>query len=433
MTTTMLLGSAKRNITPLHTVPLAGYAHRSGYFERVAHPLYLRIMVLRTVASPTDVSDAILVSADLIWWGAKMTARCLSAIEARFGVPASSVILSATHTHSGPQTSEGFVSSLGEPDQRYLADLEQSLLLGIEQAYLDLETVTLKRGIGHCSMGVHRRKIVDGKVEMLPNEVIPVDDRIHVVQFSTTAGDTKAVLSHYACHPTTTDRNEVSSEFPGVAMEMLEQRLGAGVTSFYLQGCCGDVRPMLVRDGEFYRGDDTDVVRLGEQLAIAIERVLDHGMRKIVPCSLFSRSLTVELPLQQMPSISQLRESLQEEGVKAEWARLLLDVPSRMRPTVALRMNRIQLAEGLALLAMNGEIVSTYGFYVREHWGDDMLPIAYCNGMIGYIPSSAQIAEGGYEADESHYYFGVPSVYDCSVEERIKQAIKALAGREQGS
>ena len=53
----------------------------------------------------------------------------------------------------------------------------------------------------------------------------------------------------------------------------------------YLQGCCGDIRPALVRDDQFYRGDAGDVRRLGAELADAISTVLNGPMEVCQPAS----------------------------------------------------------------------------------------------------------------------------------------------------
>ncbi|CAH0120177.1 MULTISPECIES: neutral/alkaline non-lysosomal ceramidase N-terminal domain-containing protein [unclassified Paenibacillus] len=401
MSFTLKLGTAVRNITPPYPVPLAGFGHRQGVSEGVSHPLCVKAMVLQSQPVSGPAPLALIVSADIIWWGPERMERLYEAFQERWGIKRSAVILNATHTHSGPQTSDRFASEIGEADRAYVDGLEAALLDGIEEALRNLEPVAIERGSGECRIGVNRRKLENGHIVMAPNEDGPADSEVSVIRFRTEDGLEKAIIVHLACHPTTTDLNMISSEFPGVAMELLEAKLGSGCTAFFMQGCCGDVRPRLVREGRFYRGDGADVVRFGSELAEAAFRVLERPMRALRPRPVSGRSAALDLPL----------EAGTESGTEPH--------------TVPFQMNLVRIAEGLSLLAMNGEVVTEYGFYAKRLC-TDVLPVAYSNGMIGYVPTAAQIAEGGYEADESHRYFRLPSRFSPSVEETVKNGIRAL-------
>ncbi len=50
-------------------------------------------------------------------------------------------------------------------------------------------------------------------------------------------------------------------------MDTVEQTLGGGVISAYLQGCCGDINPAGA-DGELIlKGNDDEVTRIAKQFA----------------------------------------------------------------------------------------------------------------------------------------------------------------------
>jgi hypothetical protein len=46
--------------------------------------------------------------------------------------------------------------------------------------------------------------------------------------------------------------------------------------------------------------------------------------------------------------------------------------------------------------------------------------------MIGYVPTAQQLAEGGYEAEGSCPYFGLPGPFDPRIEGLIRRAIDEL-------
>jgi hypothetical protein len=424
----ILLGTAKMDITPSDPISLAGYAHRTGSFEGISRRLYARAWLLEQSVKD-DVRRALIIQADLIWWGPEIVRKLKTKLWERWGFDPASVILHASHTHSGPQTSGMFTSSLGEPNPEYLRLLESKLLDFVAEAQSNLESVQVYRGAGECRIGLHRRKQVEGIIRMAPNPEGPLDTEVSVIRFQTDEGMTKGVLFHYTCHPTVSADNLVSSEFPGVAMEALEEALGGGAIVSYLQGCCGDIRPDLVRDGEFYRGSDEDVRRLGGTLSDEVLRVLAEPMKPLAAIELSWRSCAVRLPYQQLPGRDKLQSLKHQQGVVGQWSTLLLDEPFRIYDGASLELSMLHIADGLSFLALNGEVVTAYGTFVKNETEGQVLPLAYSNGMIGYIPTAQQVAEGGYEALESTRYFGLPAPFEASLEQLICSGILQLIGK----
>ncbi|TLS50106.1 hypothetical protein FE782_22510 [Paenibacillus antri] len=421
------LGVATVDITPRHPVPLAGFASRRSAFVAVDRPLLLKAWAFES-GEPAGGAPvrALFVQADLIWWGSERLPALLRELSSRWGLPASAVILHATHTHGGPQTSDRFAPSLGLPDEDYVRDLEARLLSCVDDAFARLEPVAVERGRGACAIGVHRRRRIDGRIAMAPNPEGPCDPEVVVVRFRRADGTTAGVWAHYACHPTTTDDNVVHPDFPGIAMTLTERWLGEGATASYLQGCCGDIRPALVQDGGFRKGERSDVLELGRRLADEVVRILEGPMERLEPAKLASGRLAVELPLEGVPGPGRLKEAAAADGIRGEWARLLSSRPDRLAPTIPLELNGVRIARGLTLLAMNAEMVGAYGAFAKSYAQGAALPLPYSNGMIGYVPTAEQLAEGGYEPAESAYYFALPSPFAPEVEARVVESMKAL-------
>lgn len=117
------LGTAKIDITPKHPLPLAGFAHRHGVYEQVMDPIYVRVFYFEQTDKQNETEAIILVTADIIWWDDERVQMLQSKLLQMFGIKKESVVLHATHNHSGPQTSEKF-RSLGKIDHQYIEDLE---------------------------------------------------------------------------------------------------------------------------------------------------------------------------------------------------------------------------------------------------------------------------------------------------------------------
>ena len=372
------LGVSKIDITPAMPIPLAGFAHRAGSFESVAAPLFARCFWMQDDAAP----PIFLVTADLIWWGAGITA----AIRARF--PDVCVILHATHTHSGPQTAIGFAPELGLPSAAYLDALEAFVVAGAAEARENLEPVRVRTGSVNVALGINRRKLVNGEIRMAPNPDGPADPECAIIQFITSEGREKALLVHATCHPTTTDARAVSSEFCGHAMARLDA--GRGSVAGFLQGFCGDVRPALIKDGEFYRGGQEEVRQLGDLLADAVQARLAAGLDPRPTAPLRSFLIRVELPFEES------------------------------HPPVAAEMTCVRIASGLCFVTCNAEIVVEYGFLARKC---GLIPLGYTNGMIGYVTTARQLEEGGYESRGAFPFFGMPAPFSLDAESVLRTAI----------
>ncbi|XID95743.1 neutral/alkaline non-lysosomal ceramidase N-terminal domain-containing protein [Paenibacillaceae bacterium WGS1546] len=429
MSQSLWLGTDKTDITPRESVPLAGFSTRSemGGFESVAHSIYARIFFFRHSDGQGGTTSALLVSADLIWWGEERVPDLKRRIQERWGIPPAAVLLHGTHSHSGPQTSVLFSDYLGIADPAYIEWLEAEVMDGIERAAGSMEQVTASYGSGECFVSVNRRLMVDGSASYRANPDGPLDRLLRIVRFRTGSGLDKGILVHYACHPVITQENRISSEFCGVAMDQIERALGDTAVSAYLQGFCGDINPVGT-DGELIlEGYDSEVARIGGELAEQALRVLSGEMKELAPCPLSAVVRTVAAPLQHVPTLEELQALTEESWVTGDWSRKLLASPERLRPDIPLRLVSLTLAEGVSLLAANAEIVAEYGLYLQELApGRQVLGLGYTNGMIGYIPTAAQIAEGGYESFWSTPYFLLPSPFDPEVEEKVRSGLKDI-------
>jgi hypothetical protein len=412
-------GTAKMDITPRKSIPLAGFGFRKGGFEGISHPIFLRILL---------IENLLFISGDLLWWDSNKVERLKEQIHRRWEIMWDCIFFCATHSHSGPQTSLEF-PFLGQTDEEYLTWMEDQLWIGIDKAISCSEPVTVEHGRSECNIGVFRRKNVNDRIEMGPNYELNVDQEVMVLHFKTLQQKTKAVMVNYACHPTTTGDNRVSSEYTGIAMEQIESELGGDAVSLFLQGCCGDIRPNLVENDQFYRGNDEDVCNLGSKLSTSVLCVLNESMKSLVCGSFQTKTIYIALPLQPIPDYEQLMSDIQSENVsKSRWARLLLDEPNRMSNTRKLEITKIDLFDHFCLMTMNAEMVAEYGNFIKSLAGQHqhIMPVGYCNGMIGYVPTRIQLQEGGYESVDFIYAFGLPSPFAYEIEGIIKKQLIKL-------
>jgi hypothetical protein len=68
-----------------------------------------------------------------------------------------------------------------------------------------------------------------------------------------------------------------------------------------------------------------------------------------------------------------------------------------------------------------------YAIRARREFPDVILA-GYSNRLVSYLPSRRILEEGGYEADESMLYYGLPTRYTPEVEDTLFGAIRRLYG-----
>ncbi|WP_127586102.1 hypothetical protein [Paenibacillus koleovorans] len=419
------VGCAKVKITPEQAVPLSGFAVRNNLpYERVRSDIHLRVVLLRQSNGFGEPKQALIVSADLLWWGSDRMETIRRTLKERWGLKPETIILNATHSHSGPQSSFRFHRLLGRADADYVDQLEAKLYAAVEEAASNLEPVTVERGQGSCSIGVQRRKYVDGKVFGGAFEDGIADPNVTVVRFVKGSGAAKALFVHYTCHPVTTSANELSSEFTGHAMEQLESEMD-GTVCLFLQGCCADINIYREQAPAEWSGFQA-IAFFGDRLAVSVRDVLQGPMKPLAPMRLSGNRLVVPLALRPLASREKL-ETIAGAGESPydEWAEEMLRKGDSRVSKLPLEVVRLDVAEGLQLLAMNAEVVVEYGLYAKA-LSPNVLPMGYSNGMIGYVPMEYQLRLNGYEADSSTYYFHMPAMLEPAIEADVKAAIAAL-------
>lgn len=409
----MLLGKSKFDITPEKAIYLAGFAHRKQRTTRVERKLYVKTFIIHK-----DGKNILFIIADLIWWDEKFVKDLLDIIAAEYSIPSDQVCFHATHNHSGPQTSSKFSKQLGELSKIYLFNLKNKVLASIEIAINDMEEVSMHIGKGSSELGVYRRKNVHGSIKMKPNTDIPVDNELTIISFINTKGQKKAIWIHYSCHPTTTDANIISSEFVGVCCERIEEYY-TNATVAFLQGFCGDVRPNLVKEDEFYRGQIKDMNEIGSLFTSDVIEVMKESEAASLKGTIVCSKQDIPLRFSNYNVNQYVPESLINE-----WPAI---VKKNLIKGYTLVFQYIQLSEDISFLTCNAEFVQAYGFYVKEI-KNNLLPLGYTNGMIGYIPTKEQLMGGGYESLDSVFYFGYPSIVAEDMEDEIKKTFKTILG-----
>jgi hypothetical protein len=437
----LLLGCAVSDITPKKPVPLSGFGFRHGNFDSVCGPLSLKCFVFRYAEK-----DLVVFSADILCWGRDSAGSAGKLLETQYPRKADFLFL-ATHTHCGPSMTRLF-NNVGDGDDEYIARVVGKTLETALKAAERFRAVEVSVHSGKTGIGINRRLKTAKGVFMAPNPEGPKNDEIKLIEFTACenddtfkAGETVAVWACVSCHPTATGENRVDKEFFARGLDYYIESYAPRAAGALLEGCCGDVRPAMIRDGAFFRGTlDKESEALSRRFSEELE-----GAKKNPGITLtlsesgcFSRH-TVELPYNpDFPHKDRLAllegspENLPSEDVmvsgggdeKIAWAGHFRDTP--VPAAMPLEIFSFKLGKEFGFLFFSAEVVCEYSLYCREESNGRIWAGAYAGGMTTYIPTAVQLEEGGYEPYECMFAFLQPAPFAAGVEKILKEKIKSL-------
>jgi len=431
----MKAGFAKVCITPPAGTRMYGFASRDKDHgcEGVHDDIFVRAAYLSC-----DGEEALIMGFDLLFFGREDADRFKGAVGRKLDLAPRRILLNASHTHCGPMVGTTWAYAdygLGvELEQRFYAEqLERAIVRAACEARDHAQDVTVWAGAGRSSVPVCRRK-PDGKggVTWAPYRDGVTCSHLPVCLFKDTNGKPVCLLFSISCHPSTIGGFEISADYPGPAMDMLDKHLGAEC-SLFLQGTGGDAKAYIIGQGEKWRaGTWEQVAEAGRIAAKEVIEALESGLERVQPeirCGL----VDMDWPLQPPPdraALEAIASNETERELKRLWAKRQLERFDRgqtLRTSASVLLHGVQIGKGLRLIALEGEAVAGLGLHILEFYKDDGLtfPLGYTDGMQAYLPTSAMLDEGGYEA-VSYFEYGQPAPFAKGMEQVITKGLEQL-------
>lgn len=384
---------------------MTGFASRTGPAQGTHDPITARALMLKN-----DQASLVIVVCDLLGFSADTVAAMREAISSRADIPAGSILIACTHTHSGP-TSLPMRGSLGHTDYEWLdlaaariVDLVSELPGRLRPAVIAHASTTV-RGVGFNRQDRSR----------------PHDEELIAVSVEADTGEPIATVTNYATHAVVLGGGYTmfSADFPGEVNRYVEQARGG--VGLYLQGACGDINPAVELRGHF-----EDCERIGETLGRAAVSVLENAPRT-GSVELASASRTVDVPVDPPPSLEVLessilayesdRQAALESGdtvrvntadARLEWAAQLRELIVRQQVPQAVRAEAFAAKiNDLRIVGLPFETYNDIGVGIKRAVKPAKgLFVGYANGLFGYCPTDWAIAQGGYGPEGSYYWFG---------------------------
>lgn len=425
------VGFGRINITPMMGIFIEGY-----FIDRYADGV-LDDLEANAIAFEFNGERALLISADLC--GINMSiARSLSvAISKSTGVPADKILITATHTHTGPATD----TEIDDPNiQKYIDILHMKLADVAAFAIEDLKPAKMGFGVGVAPNVAFVRRFVmkDGTIKTNPGVNNPdilrpvgtVDERVNVIRFDRENAET-VLFVNFGNHPDVVGGTKISGDWPSLLRHTVEKTLD-NVKCIFANGAQGDVNHVNVFPKGGYLNDmfmDFDDVSRGYAHSKYIARVVTGG---VLQCfdkveytdvdSFECLIKTIKVPAN-IPSPEELPEAHRINDLHLAGRDSELPYSGMMLTTVVAEAGRmVKLENGpesfdmplsaikigpVALIGIPGEPFTGIGLGLKSTEGFSLIcPMCITNGYEGYFPMKDAYDEGGYEARSSRFKAG---------------------------
>lgn len=382
-------GVAQQIITPAMNMWMAGYASRKKPAEGKVQELYAKALALEDVAGKRFV----FVTLDLIGILPSLRMRMEEKVQNAYGLPPESILLNASHTHSGP---EYRVEKGREKEaQEYTAFLEERMMKVIGDAITDLKPAAVSWSRSRCGFAMNRRLPSPTGYQNSPNPDGPVDHEVPVLQVVSPEGQARAVLFGYACHNTCLGEFQYCGDYAGYAQEYLQENR-PGFVALFMNGCSGDQNPYPRRGGVVPGLTALDLAKM-------------HGR---------SLSNAVEVAMQVPKRVVGGRIRAAYEKVSLDYA------PEKKRAPHLYPVQVARFGEALTVVALGSETTVDYSIRLKRELSKDSATwvAGYSNDYTGYVPSLRVLKEGGYEAQAG---------WAEDVEERIVKKVHELVEETQ--
>lgn len=234
-------------------------------------PLYVKALVLRS-----DDEIAVIVTVDAVAIAEigsiknDFLANVRSQLNRELNLDPARILINASHCHG-----------------KVCADVEQRTVRTVVEAWQNMVPVSVGAGTGCEDRIMENRRLVlkNGReadvrhaYSLPPDEEVasvgPVDSEIGILRLDREDGETLAVVFNFACHPILeVPSRENTADISGFASKVIEDNLSEDTIALFLQGCGGDVNPILYKDVNNPR--DAEV--LGNMLGLSTLQ----GLKKI--------------------------------------------------------------------------------------------------------------------------------------------------------
>jgi neutral ceramidase len=386
---------------------------------------------IRCIVFDNGIECFAMITCDLLALDSKFIKETADLIEQQSQIPADKIMISCTHTHSGPASIH--LQDCGEVNELWMNDLKVRISDCTKEAVKRLKPSTFSYKSGTCEIGKNRVTGIKGQS----------DTQIGVLMIrNADNGDMDTIIVNYACHAVVLGHTNLlySKDFPHYMEAALKESYGAEVNIIFVNGCCGDINPI-------YRDGFDAAEKAGRQLSECIVNIKADMLSNtdFNDGEISMHTINVKIPFQHNLNEkdfedlkASLREELEHESAEGgntlqakvykahiRWTdRMLEKIKINTLPDCISAELKLIKVGPLVMLAIPFEVFHGVGLRIKEYLGKySTMIIGYANGDFGYFPSNELYPVANYEVKYAHRYYGYPGPLCENAEDILFNAI----------
>jgi neutral ceramidase len=436
------LGRAAVEITPPVGVPMGGYFYLRPS-TAVHDGLYVKSLVLEN-----EGSKAALVACDMVGLPRNFVELARRLIEQTTGLKGEQVMISATHSHTGPEMDpiilEQAEGTMAQAVKQYHASLPVRIAECVKQAEANLTPARAWPSVGReDSLSFNRRFLMkDGTVRFNPGKlnpdtlrpVGPTDPEIVVVYFDSPQSIPLATYVNFALHLDTVGGTEFSADYPYTLAKLLGDVKGPEMLTVFTIGTAGNINHLDVKSSAPQRGHQ-EAARIGTVLAAAVLKTYAQ-LNSSIEGPLQAYHQTVKLPTPELKpgEVQKAREVVARARQPGPGGPEFLDVVHAFKvlyvagyqgKPIDAEVQVITLGNELAWVGLPGEIFVELGMALKlASPFPKTIVVELADDDINYVPNHKAFAEGAYEVETARCTPG------CG-EALVEAATRLLVGAHQ--
>jgi len=410
------IGRGVVRVTPPPGMPMGG-SYNIRLSTGVHDDLYCKALVLEK-----DGAKAGTVTCDLESVYRPTVEQAREIIGRTTGLRGDHVMITATHSHSGPEMNplilEGAQGETARISKDYHAGLAAKIAEAVRLAEADLTPARAWAGRAEeRSVSFNRRYVMkDGSVRMNPGQLNPdivrsagpIDPTLAAVYFDSPDGRPLATVANFALHVTTFGGSDFSADYPGILARLLAEAKGVDMMTVFVQGCSGNINQVDVTTKERQFGPAV-AARTATILAADILKTY-RTMHPVAVSKLTVRSRYVDLPVPHYSAAeaAKARAVIEKSRQPGKDGPKFLELVEAFRVTnlaefhhggpVHTEVQVIALGDELAWVGLPGEVFTELGMALRTASPFPNTVVSeLANNMLNYIPDYKAYPEGSYE------------------------------------
>ena len=383
-------GLAVKVVTPDPLLPVVGGIGTGHAVSRKEGELTVRALVIEE-----GTNRVAIVSSDFLGFPAALGNKVRAGID---GLPASNILIGATHTHSAPDM-YGFPDGKGgtSSDPKYLELVCRRMAEAIKQAIAELQPAQVKIATGPAK----------GKIAFNYYAEKLYDPRCHVIQFLDASNKPFITLVNYAIHPEVLGANVgiCSPDLIGPLYDEISAK--GGGTGIFMNSAQGG---MVTADNRSANAGEArtweECLRIGTLLADEALRIVEPAPAQSAP-KLFCAARSLRLPVDSVEMRALMKQMPGFDPTRTDY--------------VLTQLNVVNLGNA-QILTIPGEALPNIGYYLkRKMHGEHNLLFGLTNDAFGYI-----LTKEDFDSFERYAYISRTSLGERTGEILVEQALEFI-------